>query len=84
MKNYIRIITFLGILILILMQFIWLYNSYLFAKNEIVMKTSDLLENAIDKETFSRLSSLPKGTMVKSRPKSDSGKDIPEFAYMQE
>ena len=84
MKNYIRIITFLGILILISMQFIWLYNSYLFAKNEIVMKTSDLLENAIDKETFSRLSSLPKGTMVKSRPKSDSGKDIPEFAYMQE
>lgn len=48
------------------------------------MQTSNLLETAIDEETFSRLSSLPQGTMVKSRPQSDSGKDIPEFAYMQE
>lgn len=85
MNNYIRrIITFLSILILISIQFIWLYNSYLFAKNDIIMQTSNLLETAIDEETFSRLSSLPQGTMVKSRPQSDSGKDIPEFAYMQE
>lgn len=85
MNNYIRrIITFLSILILISIQFIWLYNSYLFAKNDIIMQTSNLLETAINEETFSRLSSLPQGTMVKSRPQSDSGKDIPEFAYMQE
>ena len=70
--------------ILVLIQIIWLYSSYQFNKNEIVFKTSHLLENAIDAETFSRLSSLPQGTMVKSRPQSDSGKDIPEFAYMQE
>ena len=84
MRKYIKIITISGLFILVLIQIIWLYSSYQFNKNEIVFKTSNLLENAIDAETFSRLSSLPQGTMVKSRPQSDSGKDIPEFAYMQE
>ena len=84
MRKYIKIITISGLFILVLIQIIWLYSSYQFNKNEIVFKTSHLLENAIDAETFSRLSSLPQGTMVKSRPQSDSGKDIPEFAYMQE
>ena len=78
MRKYIKIITISGLFILVLIQIIWLYSSYQFNKNEIVFKTSNLLENAIDAETFSRLSSLPQGTMVKSRPQSDSGKDIPE------
>lgn len=84
MNKYIKVITFLGLFILISIQFVWLYNSYTFVRNEIIMKTSDLLENAINEETFSRLSALPKGTMVTSRPKSEKGKNIPEFAYMQE
>ena len=83
-NKYIKFITFFAVILLIALQIIWLRNSYLFAKNEISTNVSDLLENAIDQETFSRLSLLPKGTMVKSRPKSDSGKDTPEFAYMQE
>lgn len=83
-NKYIKFITFFAVILLIALQIIWLRNSYLFAKNEISTNVSDLLENAIDQETFARLSLLPKGTMVKSRPKSDSGKDIPEFAYMQE
>lgn len=84
MRKYIKIITISGLFILVLIQIIWLYSSYQFNKNEIVFKTSHLLENVINAETFSRLGSLPQGTMVKSRPQSDSGKDIPEFAYMQE
>lgn len=81
---YIRLITILGLSIILLIQFVWLYNSYTFVRNEIIMKTSDLLEYAINEETFSRLTALPKGTMVTSRPKSEKGKNIPEFAYMQE
>lgn len=84
MNKYIKIITFLGLFILISIQFVWLYNSYTFVRNEIIMKTSDLLEYAINEETFSRLTALPKGTMVTSRPKSEKSKNIPEFAYMQE
>lgn len=81
---YIRLITILGLSIILLIQFVWLYNSYTFVRNEIIMKTSDLLEYAINEETFSRLTALPKGTMVTSRPKSEKSKNIPEFAYMQE
>ena len=58
MRKYIKIITISGLFILVLIQIIWLYSSYQFNKNEIVFKTSNLLENAIDAETFSRLSSL--------------------------
>ena len=71
MRKYIKIITISGLFILVLIQIIWLYSSYQFNKNEIVFKTSNLLENAIDAETFSRLSSLLQGTMVKSRPQSE-------------
>ena len=86
MRNiYIKIITILGLFILVLIQIIWLHSSYQFNKNEIVFKTSHLLENAINAETFSRFGSLPQGTMVKSRPQSDSkNRNLPEFAYMQE
>ena len=50
MRKYIKIITISGLFILVLIQIIWLYSSYQFNKNEIIIKTSNLLENAIDAE----------------------------------
>lgn len=55
MRKYIKIITISGLFILVLIQIIWLYSSYQFNKNEIVFKTSNLLENAIDAETFAQI-----------------------------
>lgn len=84
MNKYISIITILGLFILLFLQSVWLYNSYISTKKEIIIKISDVLENAINKETFFRLGTLPEGTIVQSRPESENGKNIPEFAYMQE
>lgn len=84
MNKYISILTILGLFILLFLQSVWLYNSYISIKKEIIIKISETLENAINKETFFRLGTLPEGTIVQSRPESENGKNIPEFAYMQE
>ena len=81
---YIRLITILGLSIILLVQFVWLANSYNFVKDELKIKSTNMLEQAIMEETFSRLQNLPIGTKVQSRTEEDKNRNVPEFVYMQE
>ena len=81
---YIRLITILGLSIILLVQFVWLANSYNFVKDELKIKSTNMLEQAIMEETFSRLQNLPIGTKVQSRTEKDKNRNVPEFVYMQE
>ena len=81
---YIRLITILGLSIILLVQFVWLANSYNFVKDELKIKSTNMLEQAIMEETFSRLQNLPVGTKVQSRTEEDKNRNLPEFVYMQE
>ena len=81
---YIRLITILGLSIILLVQFVWLANSYNFVKDELKIKSTNMLEQAITEETFSRLQNLPVGTKVQSRTEKDKNRNVPEFVYMQE
>lgn len=81
---YIRLITILGLSIILLVQFVWLANSYNFVKDELKIKSTNMLEQAITEETFSRLQNLPIGTKVQSRTEEDKNRNVPEFVYMQE
>ena len=81
---YIRFITILGLSIVLLVQFVWLVNSYNFVKDELKIKSTNMLEQAIMEETFSRLQNLPVGTKVQSRTEEDKNRNLPEFVYMQE
>lgn len=81
---YIRLITILGLSIILLVQFVWLANSYNFVKDELKIKSTNMLEQAIMEETFSRLQNLPVGTKVQSRTEEDKNRNVPEFVYMQE
>ena len=81
---YIRLITILGLSIILLVQFVWLANSYNFVKDELKIKSTNMLEQAIMEETFSRLQNLPVGTKVQSRTEKDKNRNVPEFVYMQE
>ena len=81
---YIRFITILGLSIVLLVQFVWLVNSYNFVKDELRIKSTNMLEQAIMEETFSRLQNLPVGTKVQSRTEEDKNRNLPEFVYMQE
>ena len=42
MNKYISIITILGLFILLFLQSVWLYNSYISTKKEIIIKISDV------------------------------------------
>ena len=81
---YIRFITILGLSIVLLVQLVWLVNSYNFVKDELKIKSTNMLEQAIMEETFSRLQNLPVGTKVQSRTEEDKNRNVPEFVYMQE
>ena len=81
---YIRLITILGLSIILLVQFVWLANSYNFVKDELKIKSTNMLEQSIMEETFSRLQNLPIGTKVQSRTEKDKNRNVPEFVYMQE
>ena len=81
---YIRFITILGLSIVLLVQLVWLVNSYNFVKDELKIKSTNMLEQAIMEETFSRLQNLPVGTKVQSRTEEDKNRNLPEFVYMQE
>lgn len=81
---YIRFITILGLSIVLLVQLVWLVNSYNFVKDELRFKSTNMLEQAVMEETFSRLQHLPIGTKVQSRTEEDKNRNLPEFVYMQE
>ena len=83
-QHFIRIITASALFILLALQVVWLYHSYMFVKTELSNKATELLEIAINSNTFERLKKLPEGTIVPSRPQSELGKNTPEFTYMQE
>ena len=83
-QHFIRIITASALFILLTVQIIWLYHSYMFVKTELSNKASIMLEQAIMDETFNRTYLLPVGTWVEGRSINDIGKNIPEFVYMQE
>ena len=83
-QHFIRIITASALFILLALQVVWLYHSYMFVKTELSNKASIMLEQAIMDETFNRTYLLPVGTRVEGRSINDIGKNIPEFVYMQE
>ena len=82
--KYIKYTTIICLIAIFFIQCAWLYNSYMYLKEDAITKTSKMLEQAVMEETFSRLQHLPIGTKVKSRTEEDKGKNLPEFAYMQE
>ncbi len=67
MKNtYIRIVTSVGLIAILALQVIWLYNTYSLIKVDITGKANELLEKAINYEVSLRFANAPKGTAITS------------------
>lgn len=81
-KYYINVATLLGLIAAIIIQLIWLYNSYLFVRNELSLQFSNLLEQAIYEETLSRCYKLPLGTPVKGKGRKEQKEKFSEYVYM--
>ena len=52
MNRYIRIITAIGLIAIVLVQFIWLSSSYQAIKNNLVRESNILFKEAVDREVF--------------------------------
>lgn len=80
----IHVIAILGAVLVMSIQLIWMYYSYNFVKSELVIKTTKMLEMALEKETFSRLYKVPQGAYVEGKGIDDVDSNLSEFVYLQE
>lgn len=77
----IRIFTVLGLVAILTLQAIWLFNTYMLVKNNILKESFDTLEESLNKEVELRIDRTPKGTQIIG---SSSGDSIPPLTYFSE
>ena len=51
----VKYVTALGLVAILLLQTVWLYNTYILLQGDIVEKSNNALENAIKQEALQRL-----------------------------
>lgn len=82
-SRFINIVSILGLVMVISIQVIWVYNSYLFIKSNIIEQTTRMLQQATNEETWSRMERVPLGTPVRGREENDRGSNLSEFVFLQ-
>lgn len=82
----IKIFTIIGLLALIALQSIWLYNTYIQFSNSIYRDSNDILKKSLNREASLRFAQTPKGTIISgaTTPAKKNDIIIPEIAYMNE
>ena len=83
MKNskYIRWFTFIGLLSILALQSIWLYNSYSLLKNDIINECNSLLDKAFYIEMNRISKGVPEGTRLRQGPRDG---EIPPLTYLSD
>jgi len=71
-----RIISVVGIILLLTLQYIWLRNSYLMVERDIMEKSKECLKEAVDAELFERCDKSHLRINVNSHPQSKPGSKI--------
>ena len=85
MNRYIRIITAIGLIAIVLVQFIWLSSSYQAIKNNLVRESNILFKEAVDREIFIRIDSInPSEDIIMSQESTDDGELVIQTEYLQE
>lgn len=87
--RYVKYITFLGLLAILLLQIVWLCNMYALLRNEIKEKSDDSLQTAIQLESIYRLQQLENdpnrpNEIIGGTPMSEDGNLIDQTLYYQE
>ena len=78
---YVSILTFIGLISVITLQSIWLFNTYKLIENNIQKESYATIEKALEEEGNMRFGQTPKGTKIKSGPTNDT---IPPMTYFYE
>lgn len=78
---YVSILTFIGLVSVITLLSIWLFNTYKLIENNIQKESYATIEKALEEEGNMRFGQTPKGTKIKSGPTNDT---IPPMTYFYE
>lgn len=62
--KYIRLFTFLGLIAVLSLQTVWIYNTYMLIRYNIQKDCCEVLEEAIENEMKIRMACTPEGTQV--------------------
>lgn len=85
MSSYIKVITIIGLMAVVVIQAVWLYSSIQAIKQNIVRESNVLLEEAVNREVFIRIVSLnPKEDIVVSQESTPTGDIKMQTEYLQE
>lgn len=72
MKNiYLKILTLFSLLIIIVLQTLWLCNTYSLIESNICKEVNQVLKQSMEAEVMQRLKSTPKGTRIECKNTSD-------------
>ena len=77
--KYIKILTFIGISAVLILQSIWLYNTYLLIRDNIRDECSSIVEYAVDEEMRLRLNDLPDEAQVIGGETSETRNPLTSF-----
>lgn len=84
----IKWLTSIGILTVVLLQIVWLSNTYILIQKDIIEDSNSLLSDAIQRELYHRLSTLeskiPEGTVFGTGEIEDSGEKTSDIPIMNE
>lgn len=80
----IKIIAIVGLIAVLLLQMVWLDNTYSIIKKNIVDDGNRLFEIAIADAASLNFSKLPKGVKVFGAPRNSENKHLPESTYLVE
>ena len=77
MKNrYLRVITVFSFLAILIIQLLWLSNTYILIKEDIYRDVNKVLYQSVENEALDRLKKTPIGTKIESKNISDEVSQI--------
>lgn len=83
-KKYIIVFTIVGLIAILSLQTIWLFNTYALVKRNIYKECNEALGKALNEEAVIRFKQTPNRTEIYSPPIKQVGEIIPQFAYLSE
>lgn len=81
---HIKIVTVVGLIAILLLQLVWLNNTYSILKKNIVDEGNRLFEEAVYNAASLNFANLPKGTKVFEASVNSDSRSLPECTYMIE
>jgi len=80
--NSVKIITIVALIFIVVLQVVWLYNTYILFENNIYKDSFEIINKALYHEASLRFESVPKGTVISGPSEKGVQSNIPDVAYL--